>query len=298
METIEDRAWCEACAVRAIGHGRRRVVVRDLPMAGRPVALVWAKRLWRCPEPTCPVRCWSEEVDEIAPRAVLTGPAREEICRRVGPAQHSVAQATRNFGVSWHTAMAAVREHGRLRVDHLARLGAPAAVGPDETSFLAATAEHPTMLVTGIIHLDRGRLADVLPARSAWRSPTGSSRSRPRGTEVKSAGDGFMLAFADVTDALDCAIAIQRAIATAEVGGERIRIRMGLHTGEVIREDDDCFGRTVIVAARVAALARGGEVLATDDVPSATNDDDTWGPARETPLKGLAGTHRVSAARW
>jgi class 3 adenylate cyclase len=119
-----------------------------------------------------------------------------------------------------------------------------------------------------------------------------------RGTEVKSAGDGFMLAFADVTDALDCAIAIQRAIATAEVGGERIRIRMGLHTGEVIREDDDFFGRTVIVAARVAALARGGEVLATDDVRAATKDDNTWGPTRETPLKGLAGTHRVSTARW
>jgi len=89
VETLEDRAWCEACAVRAIGHGRRRVVVRDLPMADRPVVLVWAKRLWRCPEPTCPVGCWSEESDEIAPRGVLTERARAEICRRVGPAQHS-----------------------------------------------------------------------------------------------------------------------------------------------------------------------------------------------------------------
>lgn len=167
VETLEDRAWCEACAVRAIGHGRRRVVVRDLPMADRPVVLVWSKRLWRCPEPTCLTRTWSEESDEIAPRAVLTERARAEICRRVGPAQHSVAQAARDFGVSWHAAMAAVRDHGRPRVDHLARLGAPSAVGLDETSFLAATAEHPTMLVTGIIDLDRGRLVDVLPARSA-----------------------------------------------------------------------------------------------------------------------------------
>jgi transposase len=71
------------------------------------------------------------------------------------------------FGVSWHAAMAAVRDHGRPRVDHLARLGAPSAVGLDETSFLAATAEHPTLLVTGIIDLDTGRLIDVLPARSA-----------------------------------------------------------------------------------------------------------------------------------
>lgn len=167
VETTEDRAWCESCATRAVGHGRRRVVVRDLPMAGRPVRLVWAKRLWRCAEATCATRTWSEDVEEIAPRAVLTERARAEICRRVGPAQHSVAQAARDFGVSWHAAMAAVRDHGRPRVDHLARLGAPSAVGLDETSFLAATAEHPTMLVTGIIDLDRGRLVDVLPARSA-----------------------------------------------------------------------------------------------------------------------------------
>src|SRR5215207_1732597 len=167
VETSEDRAWCPACGVRAVGHGRRRVVVRDLPLADRPVVLVWDKRRWRCPEAVCRARTWSEESDHIGPRAVLTERARAEIARRVGPAQHSVAQAARDFGVSWHAAMAAVRDHGRPRVDHLARLGAPSAVGLDETSFLAANAEHPTMLVTGIIDLDAGRLVDVLPARSA-----------------------------------------------------------------------------------------------------------------------------------
>jgi transposase len=167
METTEDRAWCPACGVGAVGHGRRRVVVRDLPLADRPVVLVWAKRLWRCREPACPVRTWSEECDQIAPRAVLTERARAEIARRVGPAEHSVAQAARDFGVSWHAAMAAVREHGRPRVDHLARLGSPRAIGLDETSFLAATTAHSTMLVTGIVDLDQGRLIDVLPGRSA-----------------------------------------------------------------------------------------------------------------------------------
>src|SRR5829696_965912 len=141
VETLEDWAWCPACGVRAMGHGRRRVVVRDLPLADRPVVLVWAKRLWRCTEPACPAYTWSEESDEIAPRAVLTERARAEICRRVGPAQHSVAQAARDFGVSWHTAMAAVRDHGRPRVDHLARLGAPSAVGLDDIFNDTATTE-------------------------------------------------------------------------------------------------------------------------------------------------------------
>jgi hypothetical protein len=45
VETTEDRAWCPTCGVRAVGHGRRRVKVRDLPIADRPVVLVWAKRL-------------------------------------------------------------------------------------------------------------------------------------------------------------------------------------------------------------------------------------------------------------
>jgi hypothetical protein len=62
---------------------------------------------------------------------------------------------------------AAVWDHGQPRVDHLTRLGAPVAIGLDETSFLAATATHPTLLVTGILDLDTGRLVDVLPARSA-----------------------------------------------------------------------------------------------------------------------------------
>jgi transposase len=167
VQTSEERAWCPACGVRAVGHGRRRVVVRDLPLADRPVVLVWAKRLWRCPEPACSAGTWSEESEAIAPRAVLTERARAEIARRVGPDEHSVAEAARDFGVSWHTAMAAVRDHGRPRVDHLARLGAPRAVGLDETSFLAATAARPRLLVTGIIDLDTGRLVDVLPARSA-----------------------------------------------------------------------------------------------------------------------------------
>ena len=167
VETTEDRAWCPACGVRVVGHGRRRVVVRDLPLVDSPMVLVWAKRLWRCPEPTCPMRTWSEESEAIAPRAVLTERARAEIARRVGPDEHSVAEAARDFGVSWHTAMAAVRDHGRPRVDHLARLGAPQAVGLDETSFLAATADRQRLLVTGILDLDTGRLVDVLPARSA-----------------------------------------------------------------------------------------------------------------------------------
>ena len=45
VETTEPRGWCPSCGMRAVGHGRRRVKVRDLPIADRPVVPVWAKRL-------------------------------------------------------------------------------------------------------------------------------------------------------------------------------------------------------------------------------------------------------------
>jgi transposase len=167
VETAVDAVGCDACGTRAVGHGRREVRVRDLPIGDRRVVLVWRKRLWRCPDADCVIKTWSEETDAIAPRAVLTERARAEVCRRVGRDGHCVAQLAREFGVSWHPAMEAVRDHGRPRVDHLSRLRLPTAIGIDETSFLAANATHPTLLVTGFVDLDRHRLIDVVPGRSA-----------------------------------------------------------------------------------------------------------------------------------
>ena len=78
-----------------------------------------------------------------------------------------------------------------------------------------------------------------------------------RGFEVKSQGDGFMIAFASPRDGVECSIAIQRALAARIDAGtpEPIRVRMGLHTGEAIRERDDFFGRNV-VAARASPRRR------------------------------------------
>lgn len=179
VETTADVAGCDGCGTRAVGHGRRRVKIRDMPAAGRPVVLVWAKRIWRCPEPSCEVATWSEDVDEIGPRSSLSERARADICRRVGQKAHSVAELARDYGVGWHTAMAAVRDHGRPRVDHLSRLGAPGALGLDETTFLAAQPTHPTLFVTGIVDLDRHRLIDVVENRTA-QGVSGWLDAKPR----------------------------------------------------------------------------------------------------------------------
>ena len=120
------------------------------------------------------------------------------------------------------------------------------------------------------------------------------------GFEVKSQGDGFMLAFSSARDALRCARGIQRAVAGSDSNGHRLRVRMGLHTGEPIREADDFYGKAVIQAARIAAEARGSEILVSSLVRDLTESSGefAFAPPRDVDLKGLSGTHRVSPVLW
>jgi class 3 adenylate cyclase len=107
--------------------------------------------------------------------------------------------------------------------------------------------------------------------------------------------------FARALNGVECAVAIQRALAArAEQGGEPIRVRMGLHTGEAIRERDDFFGRNVVVAARIAAQARGGEVLVSAPLRQLADGaaDVVFGEPRELDLKGLSGTYLVHSVEW
>jgi class 3 adenylate cyclase/DNA polymerase III delta prime subunit len=121
------------------------------------------------------------------------------------------------------------------------------------------------------------------------------------GFEVKAEGDGFMLAFRSARQALDCAIDVQRAFAERnEATDEPIRVRVGLHTGEVIKEADDFYGRNVILAARIAAQAKGGEILVSSLLKELTESavGVAFGEGREVELKGLTGSHKVFEVAW
>jgi transposase len=157
---------CVGCGERAELHGRRTVRVRDLPAGGRPVVLCWRKRIWRCREPACGVRTWTERAAAIRPRAVLTERARAEACRRVGKDAHAVAAVARDLGVGWATIMRAVADHGTPLVDDPVRLDGVATLGLDETTFLKATRLAPTRWVTGLVDLEQGRLLDVVADRT------------------------------------------------------------------------------------------------------------------------------------
>jgi transposase len=159
--------WCPGCGVRARLHDRRPSWVRDLPAAGRPVTLVWVKRVWRCHELRCPKRTWTETSEAIRPRAAWTERARREACRRVGELGQTVAAVAAEFGVGWATVMAAVREYGKPLVEDPDRLAGVHTLGVDETAFLAATPTTGTVFTTGIVALNgRARLLDVVQGRS------------------------------------------------------------------------------------------------------------------------------------
>jgi transposase len=179
VQTTATAVGCGACGSQARLHARRTVRVRDLPIGGRPVVLAWRKRVWRCVEPACGVRTWTEQRVAIRPRAVLTERARAEACRRVGKDAHAVAAVARDLGVGWATVMRAVAEHGQPLVDDPARLAGVTALGLDETSFLRATPTAPTRYVTGLVDVEGGRLLDVIADRTT-RAVTAWLGARPR----------------------------------------------------------------------------------------------------------------------
>ena len=101
VETTAVEEFCRGCGVRAVAHGRRPVRVRDLPVAGRPVTLM-VKRVWRCAEPACAARTWTEASEHIVARASLTERARAEACRR-SARMGMTWPRSRSSTVGWHT---------------------------------------------------------------------------------------------------------------------------------------------------------------------------------------------------
>jgi adenylate cyclase len=113
---------------------------------------------------------------------------------------------------------------------------------------------------------------------------------------VKSQGDGFMIVFREAGQAVRSGLSIQHALATGRNRRLRrtsVRVRIGIHTGTVITRDGDYFGSAVAMAARVGALADGGEILVSAAVREALGDDRRFAleETEQVELKGLPGSH-------
>jgi adenylate cyclase len=125
--------------------------------------------------------------------------------------------------------------------------------------------------------------------------------AKENGHVVKSQGDGFMIAFGDPTAAVRVAVAMQRSLNVSRRRALRrtpIRVRIGIHAGRVVARDGDYFGLNVAMAARVAALASGGEILATEGVRDSVEDREFRLRMPAAELKGIPGHHQLWSVDW
>jgi transposase len=102
LATADEQARrCPECGTRARrSKGRRTTRPRDLPVAGRRPLLVWRKRQWRCDEPSCPRRSFTETVTSVPARKRLTVRLRAAAGAAVADGGRTVVQSARDHDVS------------------------------------------------------------------------------------------------------------------------------------------------------------------------------------------------------
>jgi class 3 adenylate cyclase len=119
-----------------------------------------------------------------------------------------------------------------------------------------------------------------------------------QGVEVKQVGDGFFVAFERAGDGVECAIAIQWALERHRRDhGFAPSVRIGLHEAEASREGADYMGRGVHEAARIGALAEGGEIVAGPAVAAQAGGQPVSEPRTAT-LKGISEPVEIVSIDW
>jgi class 3 adenylate cyclase len=120
-----------------------------------------------------------------------------------------------------------------------------------------------------------------------------------RGTVAHHTGDGFFVAFEDPGSALSCAVAVQRALAEhRRAHGFAPVVRIGVHAAEATRRGQDYSGKEVHKAARIAALADGGEILATVDTVTGADGKFRASDPRRVTVKGVTEPIEVARLEW
>jgi class 3 adenylate cyclase len=119
------------------------------------------------------------------------------------------------------------------------------------------------------------------------------------GEEIDHAGDGFFVAFGDAASAVECAVAVQRTLAEhRRTHGFSPQVRIGLHTADANRQGSNYRGKGVHQAARIAALANGGEILAGARAVSDGPLRFAVSEPRRVELKGISDPIDVVAIDW
>jgi class 3 adenylate cyclase len=133
-----------------------------------------------------------------------------------------------------------------------------------------------------------------------WHDQTLRSLFASHGGEVAHhTGDGFFVAFGDARSAIACAIAVQRALSEhRRAHGFAPSVRIGVHAGEGTRRGQDFSGGEIHKAARIAAAAEGGEIIASIDTVASAPGEFRVSEQREVVLKGVAQPIVIGRIEW
>jgi len=170
---------------------------------------------------------------------------------------------------------------------------------------MAAQEAAPETAVRTMMFTDIVRSTDLIEAVGdeawtrvrAWHDRTVRSLiAASGGEEIDHAGDGFFVAFPSADAAVACAREIQRTLADHRRDhGFAPSVRIGMHSGRAMRSGAGYEGKSVHVAARIAALAAGDEILASEDTLAAATDRQPGAVMREIKLRGIREPVRVGS---
>ncbi|AXI56859.1 hypothetical protein SuNHUV7_20060 (plasmid) [Pseudoseohaeicola sp. NH-UV-7] len=141
--------------------------------------------------------------------------------------------------------------------------------------------------------MDHDREGTIAALKSFREETLMSILAAHNGTLIKSMGDGWIVEFFSTSDAADCAIAIQSSRKSND-----IRLRIGIHTGEVVTDGDDIFGDGINIAARLESLAKPDQILISDTSHNSLDRGNAalFDGGEQTELKNI--TRRIGVWCW
>ncbi len=234
VESDADLTGCPDCGVVAVGHGRRVQVLHDAPCFGRPVRVRWRKRIWRCPEPSCPRSTWTEDHPYAPARAKLTTRATAWALDALRHDDTTVSAIARHLGVAWDTCWSAIKTAASTRLADPARLGNIKTIGVDEHIWRPSKISSTDKAVTVMVDLTRdehgclrARLLDAVQGRSGrvyadWLTDQGVEGVDVKVTIEHAALDPFRGYANAIRDELPDAVAVLDAFHVVKLAGNAL----------------------------------------------------------------------------
>lgn len=269
VESPREPMGCFACGVVVGSHGRRDVTLVDAPCFDRPVKLVWRKRTWRCEEPSCPTKVFTEQDPEVAaaPRALLTTRACWWAVNQIRREHASISGIARQLGTTWNTVWTSIEPLLQEMADDETRFAGVKRLGVDEhvwhhvSEFPIEDGGRGPKQLTGMVDLTpdpesgkpRARLLDLVPGRSGkaysdWLDERGEGFKN--GVEVATL-DPFHGYKNAIDDQLEDATAVLDAFHVVKLGTQAVdevrrRVQQEIHGHRGCKHDPLYGIRTIL----------------------------------------------------